>query len=211
MRPINFNESVLYISLRSPFARRVRLAFLESGISFEEKVFDVFKPTSELLAVNPLARVPVLKLQSGQVLIDSNFILEAFYHCAHTPLKVHTDSDLIQVFHWSALSIGICDKTIEFFLDSLRPEHQRDPDIEVELKEATTRSLILLEEELKSGGQYLVGQKLTQADLNIATALTYFNLRYPSDWESRYPHTQLYLQQLESRPSFQQTRPPRAT
>ena len=57
---VDFQDSVLYISARSPFARRVRLALLENKIRFSEKVFDVFNPLPELITVNPLARVPAL-------------------------------------------------------------------------------------------------------------------------------------------------------
>src|SRR5688572_17224298 len=109
MQAEDFRGGELFYSLRSPFARRVRLAFLESGCPFEEKVCDVFKPTAELLAVNPLGRVPVLRLKSGPILIDSTLILQAFYQAFETPLRPRTDSDQLEIFHWAALSIGLYD------------------------------------------------------------------------------------------------------
>lgn len=79
MEKLNFNDCTLYISARSPFARRVKLALLENKITFEQKILNVFEPQPELTSLNPLSRVPVVKLKDGQVLIDSNLILQEFY------------------------------------------------------------------------------------------------------------------------------------
>ena len=50
---IRFHDSTLFISLRSPFARRVRLAFIEHGVRYHEVVEDVFKPSAVLIEANP--------------------------------------------------------------------------------------------------------------------------------------------------------------
>src|SRR4051794_13519408 len=50
----------LFYSLRSPFARRVRIALQRLGLAFEAVEENVFEPSPRLLEANPLATVPVL-------------------------------------------------------------------------------------------------------------------------------------------------------
>ncbi len=241
---IDFNKSELFISLRSPFARRVRLALLENQISYKEIVCDVFKPTAELIAVNPLIRVPVLRLHSGDVLIDSNLILQALYETlSDSPLIPGVKSGatpgatsgatsgvvsgattsrevpgattanvalrLIQ-FRWQAIVTGFMEKIVEYFLETQRPPAGQDPEIEQDLKNMADRVLTELEAALiaNPNHSFIIGDSLTQADLDLASVLTYFSLRYSHEWKKNYPRTALYLAKLEQRPSLVKTFPP---
>ncbi|NBW81818.1 glutathione S-transferase family protein [bacterium] len=68
----------LYGTPRSPFARRVRLALLKSGITFEWielSLGELFPLSDRLLKMNPLGLVPVLELDDGIYLLDSSEIL----------------------------------------------------------------------------------------------------------------------------------------
>lgn len=248
---IDFNQSELFISLRSPFARRVRLALLENQISYKEIVCDVFKPSAELIAVNPLIRVPVLRLQSGAVLIDSNLILQALYETlSDSPLipgvmpgaaagtlpgvtagvtagtvpgitsgatsrvvPGETSSTVpprLIHFRWQAIVTGFMEKTVEYFLETQRPSAGQDPEIEQELKSMADRVMTELEAALiaNPSHSFILGDSLTQADLDLASVLTYFSLRYSHEWKKHYPRTALYLAKLEQRPSLVKTCPP---
>lgn len=206
---IDFNDSILFISIRSPFARRVRLAFLENGIQFREKVLDLFKLNNELNAINPLARVPTLQLKSGSILIDSNLILQSFYENVKSDLKIESPFKQLEVYRWQALAVGVCEKIIEFYLETLRLEDYRDPNVMQELTQISARVLDLIENQLKvKNDLYLVGSQLTQADLDMGTALGYMDLRYSTEWKSQFPYAAKYLNYLNERPSFQKTHPP---
>src|SRR5438105_2764330 len=126
---LEFEGSRLMISARSPFARRVRLAFLEHGVGFEEIVLDVLKPQPELWAKNPLGRVPTLILRDGQVLWDSNFILQAFYEGRSSRLMPQDRFARMECLKWSTLAAGLCEKLVEYYLEALRPEPARDPEM----------------------------------------------------------------------------------
>lgn len=203
-----FSESCLYITPRSPFARRVRLAFLESEVSFITEICDVFHPTQELLSLNPLGRVPFLKTKDGDLLIDSNLILQAFYQSVNSPLMPQESAKRFEVFYWGGVMTGLCEKMVEAYLDSLRPQEYQDPDLKKELLEFTDRILEKMEHKLaKNGGQTIVGDHLTQADIDSATALTYFSLRFSKDWKKNFVKTSLYLLNLEAREHFKKTAP----
>lgn len=211
MSQIRFDQATLWITPRSPFARRVRLAFLESQITYQEKITDIFNPSAELLAINPVARVPILQFKSGEVLMESHLILQAFYENVTSPLLPKSEAERLNVFFWSALGTGLAEKTVEFYLDSIRPKGIRDPEVAEELNGMMSRILARLDAYLaKNQGPWICGPLLTQADLDLGTGLTYLSLRYTTEWKNRYEQVARYLERLESRPSFVQTLPPPA-
>jgi glutathione S-transferase len=58
----------------SPFARKVMVAFEEKGVLYESKDLPPFPKTPELLAMNPLGKIPVLELSDGSYIADSSVI-----------------------------------------------------------------------------------------------------------------------------------------
>lgn len=200
-----FGQSLLFISARSPFARRVRLALLEHGVPFEERVVDVFKPQPELAALNPLSRVPTLRLSDGSVLAESQLILDAFYATRpDSPWAVEAGHPAL---FWSAMALGLCEKSVEFYLESLRPEGSRDPELLEEIRGVVTRVLEKFDGYMADRETILPG-RLTQVDLDMGTALAYLSLRYSKSWKGRFSHASDFLRRLEERPTFQATRPP---
>ena len=207
MNAIYFDHSTLYISKRSPFARRVRIAFLEHQIPFTEKVFDVFQPTQDLFSVNPLGRVPALVLPSGQVLIDSHLILFSFYENQKSSLRPHSAVDVLEFYRWQALAVGLAEKVVEYFLETLKDSEKQDPTLKEDLEQISGRILEALEKRLQSGAPYCATASLTQADFDLGIALTYLSFRYSADWKLRFPLSAKYLECLEKRPSFEATLP----
>lgn len=211
--PIDFHDSTLLITPRSPFARRIRIALLENQIRFTEQIYDVFNPSPELIEANPLARVPTLILKSGQILIDSNLILQCLYENIESPWIPRPPTMRAEMYHWQALAEGMCEKIVEYYIDSLRPEQHRDPEVYQELREISERVLSAIEKRLienkrENAVSCLVGPELTQADFDMGAALAYMLLRNPKKWQEKFPHTFSYFQRLDERPSFQKTKPP---
>ena len=68
----------LYCNETSPYARKVRVVAIELGLSdlIEEVHCDPFSAPPELLAANPLSRVPTLITEKGESLPDSALIIE---------------------------------------------------------------------------------------------------------------------------------------
>jgi glutathione S-transferase len=208
MAKLDFQDSTLFISARSPFARRVRLAFREAGIRHSERVVDVLKPTAELLERNPLARIPVVELRNGRVLIESQLILNLMYEAQPSPLLPEGEAR-IDVLQWGALAAGVAEKTVEYFFEILRPEAHRDPELIREIEGIINRVLGRLEAAIGSR-PWIVGPEITQADLDLGTMLRYLCLRHSSAWRKTHPNCSRYLESLESRPSFRETHPPDA-
>ncbi len=60
----------------SPFVRRVALALRFYGIPFKQTPWSTFGDAEKIAVYNPLMRVPTLVLDDGEVLIESNAILD---------------------------------------------------------------------------------------------------------------------------------------
>ncbi len=101
---------ILYSFRRCPYAMRARLALLASGIEYEHREVVLRDKPAELLAASPKGTVPVLVLQSGQV-IDQSLDIMLWALRQNDP------------YHWleneeEALAlIAQCDGDFKFHLD----------------------------------------------------------------------------------------------
>ncbi len=204
---IDFSGSTLYMHPRSPFVRRVRLVFLECGIACQEIQIDVFRPNPKLIPLNLLSRIPTLVLKSGEVLPDSDVILDLFFKVVRSPLRPTDPKALLLSLEWTGLSTGIMEKTVEFYLEKLRPEESRDPELLEDIHGQIGRYLEALEAIFATRATLVPG-RLTQGDLDIGTALAYLGVRYHPEALLGYPNVTRYLSDLGKRPSFQKTIPP---
>jgi len=58
----------------SPSVRRVGIALTHLGVGFEHRPWSVFSDGDRIAPYNPLVRVPMLVLSSGETLIESSAI-----------------------------------------------------------------------------------------------------------------------------------------
>lgn len=70
--------NVLFGKYLSPYVRRVAVSLNMLRIPFEQRVISAIGDEAEREAVNPVGRVPALRLPSGEVLVDSAAILDHF-------------------------------------------------------------------------------------------------------------------------------------
>lgn len=210
--PHPFAGSTLFVSARSPFARRVRIAFLEADLPFEERTENVLEPSPQLIAVNPLARVPALRLPAGEVLVESQLILERFWQglgAAAARFVPADPTERLRADLFSGLAIGLCEKSVEYYFEVLRPAAQRDQAVVDEVRACAERVMAAAEAAL-ARGPGLLGARDVQADWDLVIALTYYSLRVERDWRRRFPRLAALQDRLEARPSFARTAPPPA-
>ena len=203
----------LFVTLRSCFARRVRVALLETGVPFEERMDDVLAPSGDLIARNPLARVPTLVTRAGEIMVESGLILQHLWDGlgdAAAPWRPADAAARRRADLFSGLAVGLNDKCIEYYFERTRPEAHQDPSILQEVRDCAARTLQTFERALEGGREHLVGDGVSFADLDVAIALTYMDLRVDRSWKERFPALAALQARAEERESMRRTAPPPA-
>ncbi|MBI3555545.1 MAG: glutathione S-transferase family protein, partial [Deltaproteobacteria bacterium] len=114
-------KHTLYISQRSPFARRVRLVLEELGVDYDTEVLDVFNLPPGYAGINPLGRVPVLRLPNQELIVDSWMILDYLRsrHEEH-PLFLTGGASDARSRSISGIAVGVMEHTVLAFLENMR-------------------------------------------------------------------------------------------
>ena len=156
----------LYDFLPSGNSYKVRLLFSWLGAEYETVSLDVVTgqtQTPEFLAVNPAGQIPVLELDDGRTLAESNAIL--FYLALGTkylPPEAFTQADILrwmcfeQYKHETAIAVA---RYIRLFAP------QRKKELPTLLKKGET-ALNVMEQHL-GVHDYFVGDGLTIADISL--------------------------------------------
>lgn len=205
-------KHTLFMSLRSPFARRVRLVLEELGLDYETEVIDVFNPPASLFEINPVGRVPVLITPTGEALIESWQIgryLEAHFG-SHALFSFAATSEA-RARSLSGLSVALMEFSVAAYLESVRGPGVTSVDALQEYRDMARNALKFFERELAATRgllTYSLTNDLRVWDLDLGTALAYAKLRLGSDVLEPYPSLRSYLSTVDLRASFAKTAPP---
>ena len=197
----------LYLSLTSPFARKVRVAFHEKGIADRvvQRVVDPWQDDAELLATNPLLQVPALRLDDGLALTDSDTILGWLERTHPQPSLWPTESTARnRAEAIAALAQGIIDYAVFLVLEARRPQTEQSA-LMIERRRAGIRRAV---DALESRFHHDTSTFHLDA-IAVACALAYLDFRHPDlDWRNRAPLCATWLNWAAQRPSMQTTQPP---
>ncbi|KAI9710773.1 MAG: hypothetical protein M1828_002115 [Chrysothrix sp. TS-e1954] len=209
----------LLSSAASPFSRKVRVALAEKGIKFQLKTEIPWDSTTETPLHNPLEKLPVLMVppteggKDSQSIYESHYILdwlEIKYPAPQWPSLLPLDVDeKLLAKQVEVVSDGMCDALLQRFFERQRPEGARSKEWDARQArkvEGGVRYLANMAEKEQNG--FLVGGNFTLADIAAGAALGYIGVRFPDNpWQEEYPSLAKYHNQLQKRPSFQETLP----
>lgn len=154
----------------SPFVRRVAITMRLYDMPFEPVFYSVYRNVDELKEINPLLTVPSLVLPSGELLINSDAILDYLdeQYGRHRALIDQAGETRRQVLNIAAQTTVACDKVGQLFRElEWRPaalHHQ--PAID-RFRTQIAQCCDLLEERLGSK-EWFVGNRMTHADIMVA-------------------------------------------
>ena len=190
-------------SLTSPYVRKIRIVLAEKKIDFDLVLDSPWVEGNQVVAVNPLGKVPVLVLDDESPLYDSRVIAEYLDTVApNNRLIPASGRERISVKRWEALADGILDAAVAAFLESRRPDGERSPSwIERQ------RALRVMSDDL--GEQpWCHGNNLSLADISAGCALGYVSFRLGDiRWTEQYPDLAHLYEKLMQRPAFAETVP----
>jgi glutathione S-transferase len=187
----------------SPYVRKVRLVLLEKNIRHDYLVDPPREPGSQVLRVNPLGRIPALILDDETCVFDSPVIADYADTLNDTPILIPRDSALarMRVKRWEALADGIMDSAVVVRTERIRPEEKQEADNINRHNDAITRALSFASGQLGKN-EWCEGSSITLADLALASALIYLDLRQPErDWRGPHPNLAAWFARISSRSS----------
>jgi glutathione S-transferase len=195
----------------SPFVRRVAVSMKLLGFRFEHANWSVGKDYAQIRRYSPLARVPTVVLEDGEVLTDSAAILDYLDSMAGPPraLVPADGAARREVLQFVALAIGAAEKGRELINERIArpPEKRHEPWVE-RCRSQMHGALGEIERRLgQRPGGWLVDGRLTQADITLACVWACLRDAVGVE-DGLYPGVAELATRCEALPEFVATRMP---
>lgn len=199
---------ILYGSTLSPFVRKTAAFLREKGIDFDLQPTGLPNPSPEFCAASPFKKMPAMT-DGDFSLCDSSAICH-YIEAKHPqpeliPAEARARGKVIWFDEFSDTIMAACGAKM-FFNRIVAPRFMGRPGDEnaAQIAERDELPPILdyVETIVPEGDGYLVGDRLTLAD--IAVASPFVNLKHLSVEldAARHPKTVAYVERILSRPSF---------
>ena len=199
----------LYCSKTSPYSRKVRIAIEELGLAdqVEEVIVDPFNPPPELLAANPLSKIPTLITERGEPLPDSQLILDYLTHRKTGLATLSRGVKRWEVLRRTQVADGVIDAAVAIVMEKRRPESiHYIPFLDRQI--ATIRRALDL---LNGDSGLLALQNPGICEITCGAALGYLDFRLPYlEWRKAREALANWYTVFAQRPSMQKTAPPAA-
>jgi glutathione S-transferase len=192
----------------SPFVRRIGVTLMLYGIPFEQRAIAT-PDRATIEPLNPLGRIPALVLDDGEALIDSTMILDHLDELAgpERALTPRSGAERRAVNRLVAVALGTCEKYVAaYYEQTKRPEsHLWAPWLD-RLEAQVQAGLHFLEDAMR--GPYLVGNRMTQADVTAICAIDSirFDMAHVAP-KGSYPKLEALVASVANIDAFIETRP----
>ncbi len=194
----------LHVSPTSPAVRKVRIGAAMLGLSdrIELVPTDFMDLQDALYERNPLGKIPTMVLDDGLVLHDSAVILEYLDHCAGGGRLIPALGEARwRVLADQALADGMLDAVVlQVYEVRFRPEAKREAFWVERQAGKMERALDAFERRQPEGPRSV-------ADIALASALGFLDLRMEGRWRADHPQLVAWLAAFAAEvPSFEETR-----
>jgi glutathione S-transferase len=196
----------------SPFVRRVAVTLKLLDVSFEHANWSVGRDFERIRQYNPLGRVPTLVTGDGERLVESHAILDYLDDMAgpERALLPRSGAERRLALRLMSLATGAAEKGVAQVYERIfRPEDRRHAPWVDRCRLQMSAALGEIDRYLGERGvsQWLVGKRMTQADITVVCAFTFLDdaLRIAAD-QVMYQSLATLAARCESLPVFQATR-----
>lgn len=194
----------LYFSPFSPYVRKCLVSGMELGLNERITLLPSqahpVQRSRELIATNPLGKVPTLLTDDGQVLYDSRVICEYLDDLAGGSLFPRSGEARWQALTPQSLGDGMLDAALlARYEDAARPQALRWADWTAGQLDKLHTSLAALE----TAPQQLQ-DRVDIGSITIGCAIWYMDLRFAElAWRDRYPRVAAWYAGFSQRPAMQ--------
>jgi glutathione S-transferase len=199
---------VLHGASLSPFVRKVRVALAEKGLEYTLDPVIPFNVSAEYKKMSPLGKIPCYTPRAGVHIPDSSVII-AYLERTETgcPLYPENPEDFaralfLEEYADSALAGGLA---IPFFQRIVAPTFLNQKTDDTAIKnalEVTLPPLLAWLDEQIVDRKYFVGDRLSVADIAVASPFVNFMHAGESIDATKYPNLARFLANILERPSF---------
>ncbi len=179
----------LRTSTTSPYGRKVRLAAAVLGLQDRLKVdwADTRASEGSLYEQNPLAKVPTLLLDNGDIVYDSHVALELLDTLAGGGKIIPADDTRISVLTKQAMADGITDAAIQAQIEMRNHSKEHWNTVWIERQQGKVdRTLKAFNDSPLPNPQQTNGVP-DCAQIALACSLGYLDLRANGDWRKQNP------------------------
>jgi|GEM_PF-959789 len=198
------NPYTLYMTYRSPYARKVRIALLEKQIPFIEITLDLHNKPQDFTDLTMGATVPTLVTPDGLIIEDSTLILQYLEetHPEHSLLP-KGKIERYQMWNFEEMADRLCDQNVAVFFENL--EEAKRQKVFDKASRLTDAIVTQLKNRLE-GREYLFST-LSIADIAFACTMNWMSFRLKTDWNALSPVVGTWLTRVNNLESFKQTLP----
>jgi len=192
----------LFYSPTSPYSRKVLLLAKSLGMGGEIEIIlsNPLESGADLLAANPLAKVPAL-IQGGKTYFNSPYIVE---HLLALAGQNRTGEEYMARLGVQALADGVMDAAVALRLESVRPDAEQSAMWRKRWYDAIDRGLDMLEASVIEN--LSEGWKLDS--ISVACMLDYLCFRLPEvDWKSSHPKSAAWFANISEKQDIIDTDP----
>lgn len=194
----------LLSSPTSPYSAKARMAARHLGLDVEAATTKTDDAPAELMASNPLGKIPVLLRGDEPPVFDSRAIMQYFDRLSKGGLYPRKGEKRTQAEVLEALCDGITDSLLAIVYEKRTrpPEMQYQPWIDRQW-EKVTRGLDHLDAHLPKTTKTLHGGHFA-----LAALLGYLDLRFAGQWEKGRPKLRNWPKKFEKFfPEYQRMKP----
>ena len=189
----------LMSSRTSPYGRVVRMAAHQRGLTDQiETRFAVTRvPDSPILQYNPTGKIPILVLDSGDVLSETRHICE-YLDTLHTGEPIAPTNLPVAQRALEGVAVGFLDGVAVWAREVRRPENERSPTILAHERTRADRCINYFNARVAS-----LGEPTTYAVLCVLIGLAQLGLSIPEyAWRAGVPALAEWYQRGAARPEF---------
>ncbi len=201
----------LYLSLTSPYARKVRMVVRELGLAdlVQETAVDPWNAGADFLAANPLSKVPTLVTDKGEALPDSRLIIEYLLTRGRGLAALPRGAQRWALLRRQQLAEGIIDAAVAMRLEkTMRPPEFAFQGWLDRQAAAINRALDALD---LDAGELLHEGSIRTVEIAVGAALGYLDFRHPQlEWRHGRERLASWYFSFAQRPCMQATQPPAA-
>ena len=193
----------LFYSPASPFVRKVMATAIAVGVvdRIEKAPTNPWDSPADLLAQNPLSKLPCLVTDDGLALFDSPVVCDYLASLGDGTLMPSTGPARWRVLKQQAIADGIMDAAIIRRNEAARPE-------EAARAKNIQRQRMIVSNGLATLDADPPGDQVDLGTISIACCLGYLDFRFADEpWRSAHPALDRWFTAFSQRPEIAETTP----